>query len=166
VEKYQGAAIKQHKEENLPFYSAWKALGIGFLCCIFFLSVILGIVFLQPADFDVNTYNQGTNKFSQNEQNALDLSDTMADFDAVFRTDSIIIPLWKNNVEIIEKLNKIENLPDELIRQNRLLVEYSKLRIKEAELYKNQFLYPSGSIDEEIASVHYHIASILDELKE
>jgi len=46
VHKLQGPMLAKHKEDDNEFYSQWKAVGVGLLCCAIILAVVLGPVFL------------------------------------------------------------------------------------------------------------------------
>jgi hypothetical protein len=50
-DKYQGVALKEHKHNNRPFYSAWKAAGIGAICLLLYLVVLAGYFYLSPDEF-------------------------------------------------------------------------------------------------------------------
>lgn len=41
VDKYMGKAIKEHKSNSHPFYSGWKAAGIGLISCIIIMAFII-----------------------------------------------------------------------------------------------------------------------------
>ena len=71
IEKYQGRELKEHKENNRPFYSAWKAAGIGAVCMLILVGGIFGYAFLSPDDFDTKKYYNGIAEFNKNEENAL-----------------------------------------------------------------------------------------------
>ena len=70
LEKFQGSELKEHKENNRPFYSAWKATGIGAVCMLILLGGIFGYAFLSPDDFDTKKYDNGIAKFNKNEEKA------------------------------------------------------------------------------------------------
>src|SRR5690606_6597282 len=73
IEKYQGIALKEHKEHNKPFYSAWKATGVGAVCMVILFGGIIAYTFLGPTDFDTDRYDKGIAEFTKNEEKALHL---------------------------------------------------------------------------------------------
>ena len=46
VHKLQGPLLAKHKEDGNEFYSQWRAVGIGLLCCVIILAVVLAPLFL------------------------------------------------------------------------------------------------------------------------
>jgi len=65
VEKYQGQDLTEHKESNSPFYSGWRAAGIGGACTVVMVVGILAYVFLLPGDFDFRRYDKGIAEFQK-----------------------------------------------------------------------------------------------------
>lgn len=133
VDHYQGEALKQYKAEEKPFYSGWRAAGIGLLSAIISLSVVFGFVAMEPDEEYFAQYNAELALFTQNEESTLSIYDnlsTKSRESLLFRLDKQVIPKWEENMQIIGRMQQLEDLPSELIRQNEILETYTKLRIR------------------------------------
>ncbi|MPN39555.1 hypothetical protein SDC9_187083 [bioreactor metagenome] len=74
--------------------------------------------------------------------------------------------LWKENKEIVKRLNAIENLPTELQKQNKKLSSYCDLRIQFNELIVKAISEDTDIYATEIDRIGTEINKILDELEE
>lgn len=167
IEKYQGTELKQHKENNLPFYSAWKATGIGFVSMLILVGGIFGYALLSPDDFDTKKYDNGMVEFSKNEENALllfSIIDSSSSDKIIRHIDNVGLPAWKNNIELLDNLDKIEGLHDQLKKQNEILRQYSKLRIETFELIRRAVEEDSNKYDRKIEELNFQIDEVLKKL--
>jgi hypothetical protein len=167
VEKLQGQDLKDHKKNDGQFYSAWKATGIGAICSIIFVVGAIGYAFLLPEDFDSSTYDERIAEFGQNEEEALQLFDMLGKSDnqsIVDFIDKTGIPNWKKNVTLLNKLDKLEGLTDEFVKQNQIFREYSQLRIESFALIKKAVMNQSAEYDKQIESINTKIDSVLNGL--
>ena len=170
VEKLQGSWIKAHKESGGEFFSAWKATGIGAVFMVMLLAVIAGAAFisgdLSKPDFDAAAYDQGVAEFSENERRSLavyEVADS-AEPQYLIRKFSEGIVLWKQNKEIINKLNAIENLPAELQVQNQRLLKYCDLRMAHNEVIVKAISEDTDRYVSEIDRIGMEINKVLEEL--
>src|SRR5690554_4899997 len=87
---------------------------------------VIFFIFPQNEMYDVEI-----TKFSKNEEETLVFYDNLDTKSQTYllKDLEIIIPKWKENIEIINKVNQLEDLPNELKEQNKLLLEYSELRL-------------------------------------
>lgn len=76
------------------------------------------------------------------------------------------IALWKENKEIVTKVNSIKNLPAELLEQNKKLLCYCDLRIKHNEILLKAISENTNRYDSEIDRIGMEINKILKELEE
>ncbi|NDV47295.1 hypothetical protein D0T49_09585 [Paludibacter sp. 221] len=169
VEKIQGAQLKRHEINKEPFYSAWRALGVGVVCLLVIMASIFTYVwFFQSENWDVKTYDKGLAEFTENENEALELYD-MFEYAKDYRIIDFIkntgIPKWEENIKIMEELNKIEGITPEFIKQNRLLIEYCNLRIESYELLLESVENKAIDNKFEIDDIYLKIDKILNELK-
>ena len=167
VEKIQGETLKKHKEENNEFYSNWKAAGIGLVCSIVLIGGIFAYAYFAPEDWDVDTYDTELTKLYSNEDEAMKVFDMMnrrPAYEIVYFIEHTGIPKWKENIEILNKMSSIENLPEKVQKQNKLLLEYNKLRIESYELMAKAILNETSEYDDEINKRHIRINEIVDEL--
>jgi len=167
LEKFQGSELKEHKENNRPFYSAWKATGIGAVCMLILLGGIFGYAFLSPDDFDTKKYDNGIAKFNKNEEKALllfSIIETNNPDKIIEHIDNVGLPAWQENLKLLDDLDNIEGLYDQLKNQNEILRQYSKLRIEAFELIKKSVKEDSNKYGREIEELNRQIDEILKKL--
>src|SRR5690606_35534455 len=111
-------------------------------------------------------YDVEITKFSKNEQETLIFYDNLNTNSRVSLLKELetIIPKWKENIEIINKVNQLENLPNELKEQNKLLLEYSKLRVETFELFKKAIKEDTDKYSDELGELHLKIDKTLEQL--
>ena len=164
VEKIHGDILRKHKEEKNEFYSNWKATGIGLVCAVIIFGGIFAYAYYAPDDWDVDTYDAGLSKFHNNESEAMklfDMLDNRPKYEIVYFIDKTGIPKWKESIEILNEMSNIENIPEEYQKQNKLLLEYSRLRIEAYELISKAILNESSEYDEDILKKHARIEEII-----
>lgn len=167
LEKYQGSELKEHEENKRPFYSAWKATGIGAICTLILFGGIFGYAFLSPDDFDTKKYDNEIAEFNKNEEEALQLFSIIESSSSdkiVSYIDNIGLPAWNKNLVILDDLDKIEGLTDQYKKQNESLRQYSKLRIEVFELIKKAVLENSNNYDDKIEQLNGKIEEVLSKL--
>lgn len=169
IEKFQGKVLEEHKNNERKFYSLWKASGIGAICMTILLAGVLAYAFLSPNDFDANKYDIGIASITKNEEKALELFDLLENqFNSekgISFIDSIGIPLWKTNIQILDSLDKIEGLYAQFKKQNQILKEYSKLRIKSYKLVKIALIGNTNIYDKEIEQINIQIENEISKLE-
>ncbi len=171
VEKIQGQWLKEHKESGGEFYSGWKATGIGAIFMVILLALIMGTAFiagdLSKPDFDTVTYDKEVAKFVENENTSLAVFNVIntAEPQYLIKEFSKGIVLWKENKEIINGLNSIDNLPPELLEQNKKLLKYCDLRIQHNEIIVKAISEDTDKYVSEIDRIGMEINNILEELK-
>jgi hypothetical protein len=172
VEKIQGQWIKEHKESGGEFYSGWKATGIGAIFMVILLAVIAGTAFLagdlSTPDFDATAYDNELVKFVENENQSLAVFNMIdsAEPEYLIKEFRNGIVLWKENKEIVNRLNTIENLPTELLEQNIILLSYCELRIKHNEIILKAISEDTDKYVSEIERIGIEINKVLKELEE
>lgn len=174
VERIQGKILKHHKESGGEFYSGWKAAGVGAIAMVFLLAGIAIVAFFagdfsnKTADFDTSTYDREVAKFVNNENNAIAVFKVIETSkpDYLIKEFSKGVVLWKENKEIVEKLNSIDKLPKELIEQNAKLLKYCELRIHHNEIIIKAISEDTDKYASEIEKVGLEINEILKELKQ
>ncbi len=142
VENSQGARLKEHKASGGQFYSGWRAAGIGG----FFMVVLLvgigaaaffaGDLSTPEVNYDAVQYQQGIGQFTANENKALEVFNELetSSPDYLIRELRAGVEHWKENKKIVNELNTIDGLPQALLTQNELLLQYCNLRIRHNEL--------------------------------
>jgi len=167
VNKFQGKELKIHKENNGQFFSGWKAAGVGAVCLLIISAGIFTYVYTLPDDFDNAQYNIGIADFTKNEETALQLYSLLetADIqDVVTFIRYTGIPAWQNNLQILDKLDRIEGLYKEYINQNQLLREYCKLRIESYQMLSKMISEDTNSYDLEFEEINKKIDEVLEKL--
>ena len=167
VESLIGEKLKNHKEAGGEFYSGWKAAGIGFVSSLIIIASFIGIVLFAETEYDEAGYLEGIEEFSENESNGMKFYELMNAgdiLDAKIDLEQNAIPLWVRNVELLNELNAIENLPEDLRSQNQLLMEYSQLRVNACNLIKKSLESNSNQYDTRIELLHLDIEAKIEEL--
>lgn len=172
VGKIQGQWLKEHKESGGEFYSAWKATGIGAIFMLILLAMIAGTAFIvgdfSKPEFDATTYDNEVAKFVENENKSLAIYNVInsAEPQYLIKEFSEGIVLWKENKEIVKRLNAIENLPTELLEQNKKLLSYCDLRIQHNGLILKAISEDTDKYVSEIDRIGREINKVLKELEE
>jgi hypothetical protein len=167
IEKFQGAALKAHKGNGGIFYSVWKAVGIGAICMLVLLAGIVGFAFMAPEDFDTKKYDAGMEVFKKNEENALLLFakiETSSTEELLDYLDKTSLPAWKENLLLLDDLDKIEGLYEEFKKQNDVLRDYSELQVEKFGLIRKAIDEDTNAYDEEIEDLNLEIDEVLDDL--
>ena len=172
VEKIQGQWLIDHKESGGEFHSGWKATGIGAIFMVILLAMIAGTAFiagdLSKPDFDATTYDNEIAKFVENENISLAVFNetNTTEPQYLIKEFSKGIVLWKENKEIINRLNSIVNLPVELLEQNKKLLKYCDLRIQHNEIIVKAVSEDTDKYVPEIEKIGMEINKVLKELEE
>lgn len=167
VESIQGKDLKEFKKNNGTFYSGWNAAGIGLLSGILLAIGLFGYAFLQEEDWDVDSYNSKIERHTANEEQALKLFEMLDSHPQSEITQFIKvtgIPKWEENLEILNSIDKIKNVPEEFRTQVGLLKKYTKLRIEAYGLISKAVQAESSAYDEEIIKIHNRIDEIISQL--
>jgi len=167
VEKIHGPMLKQHKENGFEFHSAWKAAGIGFASFIILLTSIFSYAYFSTDNELYENYDKAMAIFSVNESETLEFYEELeykSDRALIKRIDDFIIPKWRQNIKIIEKTNKYENLPSEISLQNKLLLEYSGLRLEAFKLLKKMIQENTDKYNDDLDEIHLKIDAVLEQL--
>ncbi|MFH4964864.1 hypothetical protein V8G69_07655 [Gaetbulibacter sp. M235] len=167
VEWKQGDILKVHKENGNSFFSGWRAAGVGFISLVIIGIGIFGYAFLSTDDEIYEQYDSELAVFSKNENESLvfyNHIDSKPKFALINELDNDVIPKWKENLKIIERTNQMENLPNELLKQNEILLKYCELRIKGFELFKKAISEDTDKYSIELNRIHSEIDKQLKKL--
>lgn len=167
VDKKQGDVLKLHKEAGNKFYSGWRAAGIGLISCVLLLAGIFAYAYLAPEDETYLAYDAQLEQFYKNEASSLEFYnhlDLKLREDLLTELDNDVLPLWVENLRILDAIGNSEDLPSELQKHNALLKEYSQLRIQGFELLRKAIDEDSYAYAEEIDQVHENINAVLEKL--
>jgi hypothetical protein len=167
VEKFQGAALREHQNSGGEFYSLWRAAGIGIISVAILIPGIIGYVYYGPQSFDTNAYDQGIAEFQENELKALEINNLISKNDdettlTFIRNEGI--PLWERNIEITKELDQIEGLYAEHLEQNKILREYSELRVETYRLIEKSISEKTDSYNAEIDALNLKIEEVIGRL--
>ncbi|TNE79946.1 MAG: hypothetical protein EP332_09325 [Bacteroidetes bacterium] len=153
VKKYQGEVLETHEEQGGKYYSVWRAIGISLLCIAPFIVALVIALQAGPSLKDSNLYNDAIDRFTQNEEEALALYPLLEQGNerviAVFIEDKGL-PLWKENLTILQNMEALTTLSDEHTEQIKSLREYCELRIQIYELIHKAILEQSDQYDSKI----------------
>ncbi len=171
VDNTQGGRIKEHKVAGGPFYSMWKAAGIGGISLVV-LALLIGFTAFIASDFstphfDTEKYDSGIDTFNKNEEKALlmfNVMDTAQHPEPLMKEVEKSMFLWEENKKIVEDLNRIQNLPPEFIKQNTMLIQYCDLRMQHNTLIFKSVSEDSDEYIPEIITLGNQIDSLLSVL--
>lgn len=166
VEKIQGNELKSHKKNNGEFYSGWKAAVIGAISMLFLTGGLFAYVYASESDFDSSAYDNGVSEFVENESKSLQVFNYIETENThyLIKEFSKSLVLWKENYNIVEYLNSIENLPTELTVQNEKLKKYSELRVEQFELIIKALTEDTDKYENQIYDIVRKIDKIIEEL--
>lgn len=173
VEKLQGERLKEHKESGGEFHSGWKAAGVGAVALVILFGFMMiagfiaGDLSTKNNDFDYVSYDNEVAKFVDNENKAISVFNVIetAKPDYLIKEFSMGLVLWKENKEIVQRLDSIENLPIVLQEQNVKLSKYCDLRIQHNETIIKAITEDTDKYVSEIERIGSEINKILEELK-
>jgi len=166
VKKLQGKLIESHEENEFPFYSSWRASGIGLLFSVIIVVCLLGTFYLTTPE-EYRKYDNEMELFYSNELKALDLSEKLDGKEysqVITEINTIILPLWDENIKVLNKVSAIPNLPSDLLTENKLLLEYSNLRIKILDLIKKSIMFDTNEYDKQIDDIYSEIDDIIEKV--
>lgn len=169
VERLMGATLKSHKQSGGIFYSGWKAAGIGAVSMIVLVAGIGLAAFVAgdfSAGFDAAAYDQGVAKFIENEEKALAVFSVIETHppDHLVNEFQKGILLWNENIQIMEQLSHIEELPQELVAQNNLLLKYCELRVQHSQIFIRAIIEDTDKYFPQIENIGAEINQILEDL--
>lgn len=167
VEKIHGPILKQHKEKENDFHSAWNAAGVGAISFVILVGGMFGFVYLSTDDALYERYDEELLVFTQNETETLkfyDNLDSKSDASLVQDLDNSVIPKWEENLAIIERTNAFENLPQGLVEQNEILKEYAELRMEAFKLMRKIIDEDTDAYNSKLDELHIQINVVIERL--
>lgn len=167
VEWKLGGTLKSHKENGNQFFSGWRAAGIGFLSLIIISIGIFGYVFFGMNNEAYDQYDKEIAVFTINENESLEFYnhlDTKTNYALIKELENKTIPKWEENIQIIKRTNEIEDLPTELIEQNKILLKYSELRLEAFKLFKKAIEENTDKYAVQLQQTHNEIEKQLEKL--
>lgn len=168
VHKLMGKDLEKHAESQGQFYSGWRAAGVGVIGLIVISAGLFAYIYSLSDDFDYEKYDSKIDVFNQNEAEALKIYDLMetGEFDKIPSfVQQTGIPLWQQNIQIIDTLDAMDGLYDELIYQNRMLRRYCELRIEACQLIGNTKAQSLDDYYYKVDGIHEEIQATLDSLQ-
>ena len=167
VEWKQGDILKAHKKNNNPFFSGWRAAGIGLISLLIIGIGVFGYAYFSTDNEIYDKYEVEMGQFSKNENETLvfyDHLNTEPRHTLLEELDVMILPKWKENIEIINKTNSFKDLPSELKEQNKILLRYSELRIQVFELFQKAIVEDTDEYGPQLEQLHKQIDNELKKL--
>lgn len=168
IQKYQGENLEKHAKNDNPFFSAWRAIGIGLVSLVVIGAGTFAYVYLTFDNEVYDKYDQEMEAFYENEEQALKFYDNIeakSDNTLLDELNRTVIPNWEQNIQIIEEISRTETLPSDLSKENKVISEYSKLRLELSLLIKESILEQTDK-HIEIEEIEDKINSVLNTLRE
>lgn len=160
IEWKQGDVLRAHEASGNSFFSTWRAAGIGLISLIILVIGILGYSYFAIDNELYETYDLEIAKFSANENETLIIYDHLntENKDILIKElDDIVIPKWKENLEIVNGLNQLEDLPSDLIIENKFLLDYATLRIQAFELLRRSLKEDTQMYAQQLEDIYSEI---------
>jgi len=160
VEWKQGEVLKLHQENGNSFYSGWKAALIGLISLGIISIGVFGYAFLNIDGEVYDKYDSELSVFSSNEEETIlfyEHLNSKPSYLLIEELETEIIPKWKENIQIINRTNHYENLPNELAHQNEILLKYSELRLEAFQLFKKAIEEDTDKYSLQLERIHQEI---------
>lgn len=167
IQKYQGEPLEKQEKNKYPFFSVWRTIGMGLISLVIFLAGSFAYVFLTTNNEAYDKYDREMEVFYKNEEQALKFYNNIeSKSDAILldEVNNTMIPNWKQNIQITEKINAIEDIPSDLAKQNNTLLEYSKLRLKLSMIFRESIMEGTDK-RVEVGEINHEIDSVLLTIK-
>lgn len=161
VEKLYGKAITKHKLEGLPFYSMWRATGIGGAILAVVLSMVIYGSYIEKNTFDIETYQQLESEFLQNQgivEQLNDFDNSRGSLDVFI--DQTVLPKLNRNIELCQKMLAFEPQPDEFRTHVELLEQFTRLQIEKCRMISRALTTGEG-VQHELANVQERIDKVV-----
>lgn len=165
--RMHGKALKDHAIENGPFYSRWRAFGIGLASGVATLAFILLLALMldNTADFpSQQLVQQKFEQFIENENMAISYLDfSTAQVDGELQKNLRQgINLWIENLDITRDILFLEDIPDEIRELTQNLGDYCQLRIKQYNLLIKAINKGDDSYAAQLDLIHVQIEALLE----
>lgn len=168
VDLLQGKDLKAHAENGHSFYSGWRAALIGFISFVIMVIIIFSYAYFILNINGLAEYDKGIDKFTKNETESVvfyEHLETNTNEQLLKELNETTIPKWKENIQIIKEISSIKGLNKELISQNKILLEYSQLRLEVFELYKKSIEQDTDVYLIQIQAIHERIDAVIKKLE-
>lgn len=165
-QKIHGAYLSHHKENNLPFFSRWKAVGIGGLVLLVTSIVFFAFVFVQedPLQEKYLIYEQ---QFIKNEERSMPFYDHLQNSNDKELVDFILgtyMPAWQENLALTQTTRQSEEWNAEMDLHFENLEIYSEKRIEMAQAFLRSHKAGTDDFFGEMEFIQWEIDSLLREI--
>ncbi len=163
AKRAQGDILEKHKADEKDFHSGGRVFVVSLAVAVVLAGTVFATIYLSvPKEYDL--YDEEMALFYFNEEKALDAYnqlDGMAINDIVSTINQSIIPKWEKNIEVLKDVRRMNNFPEDLIRENELLMQYSQLRIESLEAVKKSVMFDNEIYRKEVEAVYRKIDSVI-----
>lgn len=163
----QGDILKAHQKNDYPFSSIWRAVGMGIISLLIVVSILLGADYLIQNTPINKAYTSYMDDFTKNEEESLVFYEQLNSQPAHILIQELeykIIPIWKENIDIIHDVNDIDNLQTSLRKQNNILLKYAELRLEAFELIQKAISEDTNQYNQQLDQIHLDIDKELEKL--
>lgn len=169
VEKLQGKELKAHKAGNGAFYSNWRATGIGAVCCLISVAVLIGGLWLGEKDWDMDQYNAKMEQFDRNDALGLHVYDILDDKpkkQVIEYIETVSIPKLQENMDLLKAVVAIEDIPSEYVKYSNLLLDYCRVRLDMYKVTAKIVEEETDAYDQEIERLGQQLDEIIKQINE
>lgn len=162
-----GTQIERHKALGNTFYPWWRVFGIGLVSLAMIFAFLFAALLLSEEDLP-EAYQTEMEQFSANEIKSLDFYDRL-EIDPPFKLmkdlETLSIPLWEENIAIVERCMEMEGLGPETLDYTKKLLAYSKTRLEIFETFQMALLDPRKDYNPELDVLHEQLNQGLKDLE-
>lgn len=162
-----GPQLERHKALGNTFYSGWRVAGIGLIFLVIMSAITFGM-FLFSETAVPEAYQIEMDQFTANETKTLDFYDHLQSdppFKLLQEIEDVCIPLWEENIEIIERCLVMDDLGLEGIFHTQVMLDYSKARLEIFQTFQLALMDPSKDYGAELDELHNQLDVIMAKLE-
>ncbi len=160
VQAKQGKVLKALKGEKDVFYPHLRGIGIGLGAGVITVGILLSPSLVQGVGSSNPEFDKRMSQFYQNESNTLGFYqqlDKLSDKDLLTELDFKVIPAWEENLDLMNEIRAMKNLPDEIRKENDILHRYTELRIHGFSLIRKSLAEKTYAYRVQIQKTHQAI---------
>lgn len=165
IEKLMGNELKAREGKKEQWYSGWRAFAFTLIGTAILVGGVFAYSFYR---IYTNDYDVLLAKFQENENKSLrfyDIYETSSDAAVKRFLQQEAIPLWKENLKIVDQMDDAARGIDEsLLKQNQILREYALLRIEFFETYQNALGHFDDAVNQKLNQLGQEMEDKVNEL--
>lgn len=146
-------------------YSLSKTTVFTLFCLL--IGLMSSCDLIKKEQNPIHVYNQEMAVFKKNESETLPFYGTLKTVPRntlILQLESIVIPKWKQNEEIVNKLANLKGLPGDLIAKNQKYQQYTNMRLQSMDLLRKAMMENSSAYSSQIENLEQDINTLVESL--